>query len=163
MHGQIPSFLGVWCFCKPPIIVILSSDVGLLSITLLSPPINGANSAADIIFEKTHTFIASTLTYDFHISFLAFIYLNQYIVFLNTRQSVGTHIRANFQTLYYLTPPAYLPRITAGIIYRLLIMLHNSCHLLISKALIVTGQQSQGRLTVSFKLGAFLTQLHTGK
>ena len=121
------------------------------------------NSAADIIFEKTHTFIASTLTYDFHISFLAFIYLNQYIVFLNTRQSVGTHIRANFQTLYYLTPPAYLPRIAAGIIYRLLIMLHNSCHLLISKALIVTGQQSQGRLTVSFKLGAFLTQLHTGK
>ena len=55
--------------------------------------------------KKTHTFIASTLTYDFHISFLAFIYLNQYIVFLNTRQSVGTHIRANFQTLYYLTPP----------------------------------------------------------
>lgn len=127
------------------------------------PPVNGANSAADIIFEKTHTFIASTLTYDFHIGFLAFIYLYQHIVFLNTRQSVGTHIRANFQTLYYLTPPAYLPRIAAGIIYRLLIMLHNSCHLLISKALIVTGQQSQGRLTVSFKLGAFLTQLHTGK
>ena len=62
-----------------------------------------------------------------------------------------------------LPPPAYLPRIAAGIIYRLLIMLHNSCHLLISKALIVTGQQSQGRLTVSFKLGAFLTQFHTGK
>ena len=127
------------------------------------PPINGANSAADIIFEKAYTFIASALTYDFHIGFLAFVYLDQYIVFLNTRQSVGTHIRANFQTLYYLTPPAYLPRIAAGIINRLLIMLHNSCHLLISKALIVTGQQSQGRLTVSFKLGAFLTQLHTGK
>ena len=126
------------------------------------PPINGANSAADIIFEKAYTFIASALTYDFHTGFLAFVYLDQYIVFLNTRQSVGTHIRANFQTLYYL-PPAYLPRIAAGIIYRLLIMLHNSCHLLISKALIVTGQQSQGRLTVSFKLGAFLTQLHTGK
>ena len=84
--------------------------------SLVPPPINGANSAADIIFEKTHTFIASTLTYDFHISFLAFIYLNQYIVFLNARQSVGTHIRANFQTLYYLTPPTYLPRIAAGII-----------------------------------------------
>lgn len=95
-------------------------------------------------------------------SSLSFISINT-LSFLNTRQSVGTHIRANFQTLYYLTPPAYLPRIAAGIIYRLLIMLHNSCHLLISKALIVTGQQSQGRLTVSFKLGAFLTQLHTGK
>jgi hypothetical protein len=33
---------------------------------------------------------------------------------LNTRQSVGTHIRANFQTLYYLTPPHIFHELQQG-------------------------------------------------
>ena len=42
-------------------------------------------------------------------------------------------------------------------------LLYNSCHLLIAKPFVITGQQGQSRITVAIKLGAFPTQLYAGK
>ena len=42
-------------------------------------------------------------------------------------------------------------------------LLYNSCHLLIAKPFVITGQQGQSRITVAIKLGAFPTQLRAGK
>ena len=42
-------------------------------------------------------------------------------------------------------------------------LLYNSCHLLIAKPFVITGQQGQGRITVALKLGTLLAQFYTGK